>query len=1068
MMIVQMDKMSAPSSRELAQRLYDKNMELENRRRKSAQARVPSDPNAWQQMRENYEAIILEDHVFSEQHNIEYALWQLHYRRIEEFRTHFSSALASSTSLKGPPRPDRVSKIRLQFKTFLSEATGFYHDLILKIKAKYGLPLGYFSEDSDNRSVMDKDGKRSVDMKKGLISCHRCLIYLGDLARYKGLYGEGDSKGRDYAAASSYYLQAVSLWHSSGNPHHQLAILATYSGDELVAVYRYFRSLAVDNPFSTAKDNLTVAFEKNRLIYCKLHEATKASTTSESSWQLTAKGRGKAEAKLQSKSPSIGTTIVSERATSVYDPYKTFCISFVRLNGILFTRTSLETFAEVLALASSTLVELLSSGPAEELNFGPDAAENGLVIVRLISILIFTVNSASRDGEGQNYADIVQRRVFIQNALGAVFELVGHILMRCAQLHDPCSSYLLPGILVFMEWLASCPDVAAGSDIDDKQETVRSKFWNHWISLLNKLLSAGLAIMDAEDGTHFFNMSRYEEGETEKRFALWEDFELRGFLPLHRAQSSLDFSRKFSVGGDGNKEKSARVKRILAAGKSLVNVVKVDQNTIIFDHVRNFLFGSEPPASNDFIIMPFSGSPEVDGVNQILPTESAKNATVVQPKAQVYMEGEEEDEVIVFKPTLPEKRSDLTISKGIPNEGLEPETYELADSFQWRDGSVSAHHNNLRQLSAFNTNPKASVSVANHIMQHLQPTQPHSPMLDQQASLANTLNSLSILENGHLTKPGMQADLTSRNTLAGKEQFHEGSVSACLSDRRLHTAFNGNPPPPVSVGNQNLSHMQPIHLHHSGWLDQQASLANGLKGSNILENGYVRKSGMQHELPISHYTSLSLPVQQSVDANPSGIAYSLAKASEMIMQSKIDNISSSGFTSSSFPVNTSPTLSTSSRKSPVSRPARHIGPPPGFNSVPRKPANEPMSESDLMADNLPMDDYSWLDGYKLPLPMTASEFSESIKHSSQIIPHSVSKHNEIVGPSSFPFPGKQVPAQQFPLEKQNGWEGAHSLEHLNLQHQQLHLQQLIKGSQQFIPLPEQHQRQSIWTGHPPV
>lgn len=38
--------------------------------------------------------------------------------------------------------------------------------------------------------------------------------------------------------------------------------MATYSGDEVVAVYRYFRSLAVDNPFSTARENLIVAFEK--------------------------------------------------------------------------------------------------------------------------------------------------------------------------------------------------------------------------------------------------------------------------------------------------------------------------------------------------------------------------------------------------------------------------------------------------------------------------------------------------------------------------------------------------------------------------------------------------------------------------------------------------------------------------------------------------------------------------------------------------------------------------------------------------------------------------------------
>lgn len=197
---------------------------MENRRRRSAQARIPSDPNAWQQIRENFEVMILEDHAFSEQHEIEYALWQLHYKRIEELRAHFSAALAASTTSqtgKGSNRPDRITKIRSQFKTFLTEATGFYHDLMLKIRAKYGLPL----DDPENQTVQSKDGNKSAEMKKGLISCHRCLIYLGDLARYKGLYGEGDSKARDFAVASSYYMQASLLWPSSGNPHHQVVLL---------------------------------------------------------------------------------------------------------------------------------------------------------------------------------------------------------------------------------------------------------------------------------------------------------------------------------------------------------------------------------------------------------------------------------------------------------------------------------------------------------------------------------------------------------------------------------------------------------------------------------------------------------------------------------------------------------------------------------------------------------------------------------------------------------------------------------------------------------------------------
>lgn len=180
-------------------------------------------------MRENYEAIVLEDHAFSEQHDVEYALWQLHYRRIEELRALFNAALASAGSAasqngKGSVRagPDRLTKIRSQFKTFLSEATGFYHDLMLKIRAKYGLPLGYFSDDSDNQIPLSKDGNKSAEVKKGLMSCHRCLIYLGDLARYKSFYGEGDAKARDFAAATSYYMQASSLCPSSGNPHHQV------------------------------------------------------------------------------------------------------------------------------------------------------------------------------------------------------------------------------------------------------------------------------------------------------------------------------------------------------------------------------------------------------------------------------------------------------------------------------------------------------------------------------------------------------------------------------------------------------------------------------------------------------------------------------------------------------------------------------------------------------------------------------------------------------------------------------------------------------------------------------
>ena len=114
----------------------------------------------------------------------------------------------------------------------------------------------------------------------------------------------------------------------------------------------------------------------------------------------------------------------------------------------------METFGEVFSVARSDLQELLASGPDEEYNFGSDASECRLVIIRVIAILIFTVHSVNRETENQSYAEILQRSVLLQNAFTAIFEFMGHILERCIQLNDPSTSYLLPGIMVFVEWLA--------------------------------------------------------------------------------------------------------------------------------------------------------------------------------------------------------------------------------------------------------------------------------------------------------------------------------------------------------------------------------------------------------------------------------------------------------------------------------------------------------------------------------------------------------------------------------------------------------------------------------------
>lgn len=62
-------------------------------------------------------------------------------------------------------------------------------------------------------------------------------------------------------------MRQISYVKIADSVFSQLAILASYSSDELVAIYRYFRSLAVENPFTTARDNLIIAFEKVKNLF---------------------------------------------------------------------------------------------------------------------------------------------------------------------------------------------------------------------------------------------------------------------------------------------------------------------------------------------------------------------------------------------------------------------------------------------------------------------------------------------------------------------------------------------------------------------------------------------------------------------------------------------------------------------------------------------------------------------------------------------------------------------------------------------------------------------------------
>lgn len=413
---------------------------------------------------------------------------------------------------------------------------------------------------------------------------------------------------------------------------------------------------------------------------------------------------------------------------------------------------SLETFPEVLSTVKNNLLELLPPGPDEDLNFGSDAADCRLTVVRIIAILIFTVQNVSKESESQSYADILQRSVLLQNALTGTFEFVGCMLERCRLIDDPSSSYLLPGIMVFIEWLACCHDVAVGSELEEKQVKARTYFWYNCVSLLNELLSNRCIFgNEREEEMCFSNMSKYDESETTNRLALPEDFELRGFLPLLPAQVILDFSRKHSFEGEGGiKEKLARVQRIVAAGKALANFARIDQEGVYFDTKLNkFVTGSKPLVSDDCLL---SSPPKSNLNNTSVGTSVGTDAAYVHiAKQEVCDEDDDEDEVIVFRPFTNEKHvDDCSLNTNCPDL-LAPITEVGEIDVGMENGSFSVGHDSF--FFQEDVTPMPSLPVANATSQYQLPVQPATSRWSvEHVPDINGLANLNLMENGSLWK----------------------------------------------------------------------------------------------------------------------------------------------------------------------------------------------------------------------------------------------------------------------------------------------------------------------------
>lgn len=189
--------------------------------------------------------------AFAASKEIEQVLWKpCFYKRIEDFRRRIrkyaTAASASDRSVR-----EHFARVSIEFQQFLQDAAAFYDH----VRTCYGQWLVQAARRPD-------DAATAASAVKCRQSLHRCFIFLGDLARYRELHSQKAKK--NFAAAESFYHKALAVLPGNGNPHNQLAVLATYVEAETVAVYRYCRSLLIAQPFATAEENLALLFERAR------------------------------------------------------------------------------------------------------------------------------------------------------------------------------------------------------------------------------------------------------------------------------------------------------------------------------------------------------------------------------------------------------------------------------------------------------------------------------------------------------------------------------------------------------------------------------------------------------------------------------------------------------------------------------------------------------------------------------------------------------------------------------------------------------------------------------------
>ncbi|KAJ3335297.1 hypothetical protein HDU93_005929 [Gonapodya sp. JEL0774] len=215
--------------------------------------------------------VLVLDPYFAIAKQVDSLIWTtVFYKVIADFR--IKQRQLSST--KSPESNRAVLLLTSQFRYFLIDIQGFYIRLIRRLADVHELErvetmvlkrmeMESIEPDEDPSGHAPLTGVME-DKKKLYDMVQQCLIYLGDIARYRALYSGASKDPASHASSREFYELALLLDPFNGHPYNGLAVLATYDGDELAAAERYSRSLLSVRPLGLARPNLDLCLKKAR------------------------------------------------------------------------------------------------------------------------------------------------------------------------------------------------------------------------------------------------------------------------------------------------------------------------------------------------------------------------------------------------------------------------------------------------------------------------------------------------------------------------------------------------------------------------------------------------------------------------------------------------------------------------------------------------------------------------------------------------------------------------------------------------------------------------------------